>query len=393
MMLHRHLGTVVVVFFFLHSFMYFYMYICEGSVLHHLSTPFILYGVAGTSIFAVMLLSANRIFRAWSYRLFYAIHIVAAAILLPLLFFHGRYMRIYLIECIIIYGINSILRLWATRRVSATINTVRTSHSTLLDIRIPMTDHTQIWHPGQYALISTRGNPMSRLTGSTPLTIASLASDSEELRLMARVRNGRTKSLAKLDSDISYKFNLEGPYGSQDHISELLRCRKILLIAGGVGGTFILPIYRQLLKDFVARPKKHHLTMHWIARSSLDIAWAVEARNLQEPGFKDNLRVHITQGVPDANRSPDDNSDGDAYTDEKSPSFEAINDPLLMLESSFGRPCIEQMIADTFCEEHGGCTAIVVCGPSKLITHVRKETSAWVRKGRQCYWIAEKFES
>jgi ferredoxin-NADP reductase len=230
-----------------------------------------------------------------------------------------------------------------------------------------------------------------RIKGSTSLTIASLVSDSEELRLIARVRNGRTKDLAKLESDISYKFNVEGPYGNRYHISELLQCRKILLVTGGVGGTFILPIYRRLLRGFVARPKKHHSVMHWIARSPADIAWAVDARTLQELGFKDNLRVHVTRGLPNPGRRSD--AGGSAYNGENFSPVEAINYPLLGLKSSFGRPCIEQMINETFAEDLGGYTAVVVCGSSRLIDHVRKETGLWVRRGRQCYWIAEKFES
>jgi NAD(P)H-flavin reductase len=378
------------------------MYICTSSVSAHLTKPFIIYGVAATLIVMLLCSTAVRAFRAWNYRVFYAIHVTAAAIVLPILCFHGRFMRIYLTEAILIYAASSILRTWVTQRVSGTLKTIQTPDSMILDIRIPEVECSQSWHPGQYALISREGNLISRLLGSVPLSIASLANDDKEMRLIARVRNGATRDLANLDRDASYRFNLEGPYGQSDHIAELLRCPKIVLVAGGVGGTFVVPIYRQLLQHMAARSRTHHnLAMHWIASSSADVAWALADRYLQEPGFKENLQIHLTQDRPDGHVS--DKPENLPHIDDKSssPFLEAVKtSPLRPTNVSpccinlrYGRPDLGQLITSTFAEDVEARTAVVVCGPSSLITNVRRETGIWVCRGYACHWIAEDFES
>ena len=58
-------------------------------------------------------------------------------------------------------------------------------------------------------------------------------------------------------------ITLEGPYGSARHFPQFSEANfdHILLIAGGVGATFILPIFRQLKEE-----KHTETTMVWLVR-------------------------------------------------------------------------------------------------------------------------------
>jgi NAD(P)H-flavin reductase len=122
------------------------------------------------------------------------------------------------------------------------------------------------WEAGQYVYLRlTRLNPFvsyilcTTLEGtrlmtqqSHPFTIAAAANpddDHHTLSLLIRTRSGITEQLAKHvrnNASGTTPVTVEGPYGQLEE--RLSSFDDILLVAGGVGGTFVWPIAERLTR-------------------------------------------------------------------------------------------------------------------------------------------------
>ena len=193
--------------------------------------------------------------------------------------------------------------------------------------------------------------------------------------------------LAKHPQPIS--LLLEGPYGSAKHFPDLAsNFNRVLLVAGGVGATFTLPIYRDLL----SKGKESMVKFVWSVKSEADAQWGIEALKEQCEGrLPETFELYVSRKASSA-------GSGRRKRDESIELQEReglLGDEEVSLGENVrkGRPDIPAIVDEVFALSRGGeeRVAVLVCGPSGLGASVRKEVGRWVARGRDVFWHAEEF--
>ncbi|MCJ1284110.1 hypothetical protein MMC26_003441 [Xylographa opegraphella] len=276
------------------------------------------------------------------------------------------------------------------------------------------------YRPGQHVYLS---RPSSYETSSTsvfhmnPFSIANLPlEDPSCIELIARELDGSTKMIAeaarKSHGD-SLHFLLEGPYGSAAQFPDLLSYDHILFVAGGVGATFTLPIYRDLLrktgnnhnsgKDSAtsgagqdngqARHRiiashlsgktttelksqkndedaksliQSKLSFIWSVRTIDDAKWGLDAIQQQNGSIPEDFELFVTGNQKESQAS-------------------------IPVATVYGRPRVKSIVEKVFMRSKSQRVAVLVCGPAALGRDVRREVGEWVWKGREVWWHEEQF--
>ncbi|KAK5125346.1 hypothetical protein LTR85_000455 [Meristemomyces frigidus] len=418
--LHQHLGYILTALFYLHGALYVNYYVINDLLWAKLKEPYIICGIVSIIAFTAVGTTALTPVRKWSYRVFYITHVTLAAALLPVLFFHVSHIRIYLYETVAIYALNTLLRASNTDSMSGTVKLL--PNSSLLEINIPLPKaasgkQPSKWHPGQHAYVSLAGHPFLRTFRSNPFTVASIPAADGSLTFIARVLDGNTAKLARQADDrklSTQMMSVEGPYGVATHADKLLGYDRILLVAGGVGGTFLVPLYRQLLEDLSPSKgsyRRQRVSFLWVARSKADVTWALPADVKEKEGFAERLEVRLTGNITDATAvdngfeiSSDREEDTAAYGEPKG-GIELEEQKQLLsndqdedggtdscaLKFAAGRPHIARIVDQTFAHGFTEKVAVVVCGPQKLNAALRKEVGRYVARGRDVWFWDESF--
>jgi hypothetical protein len=404
--IHQTLGRIIAILMYGHAILYLNFYIQSSILLAKLVQFYIICGILAVFAFTAITITSLPAFRTYSYKLFYMIHVICASAILPLLWFHVSHVRIYLYESLAIYIFSS-----AVRFVSTTTNrdaTIRLLPGTnLSEISIPQLPPSTLarskWHPGQHAYVSVPGSPPIRTLRSNPFTSATIPSKDHRLQFFARVLSGRTARLASQASGSPISVSVEGPYGTADHTEELLRCGRVLFVAGGVGATFVVPLYRQLLSDLSPSPgssRREKVKFVWAVKSQQEAAWAVETGG---PGFKDRLELFVTGrgvtvGSGPSNREyvvAAESGQGDDIELEERKNLmegeEADVKDMQGVDIHSGRPDLGREVEALF--SHGGeeKIAVVVCGPKSLARSLRSHVAPWVKRGRDVMFVEETF--
>lgn len=412
MSIHQLLGRIITFLLCCHAVSYLNFYVLSGLLAAKLQEFYVLCGVFGIISFTVIGTTALKPVRDWNYRVFYIVHVVLATALLPVLYFHVSHIRIYLYETILIYVANAALRFFATTTQTATITQI--SGTNLLDITIPLNKSPSTnskWQPGRHAYISLSGHSVLRAFRSNPFTAASIPSLDGQLRFVARILDGNTAKLAQSKS-FSPKVSIEGPYGPASHPDNLLQYDRILFVAGGIGATFIVPLYRQLLGDLSPTKgsfRRQKVNFLWVARSMADVSWALPADEKEKEGFTERVRFYLTQNTDDIAGS---SSRGDftiGEDDEQIPlgdgeegiELEEQKKPLMANGSgektgsgfsvTAGRPDLTRIVEQVFSQSSTERVAVLVCGPRGLSRALRRDVGKWVKRGRQVWFHNEEF--
>ena len=162
----------------------------------------------------------------------------------------------------------------------------------------------------------------------------------------------------------------------------------MLLVAGGVGATFTLPIYRDLL----SKSKESIVKFVWSVKSEADAQWGVEALKEQCDGnLTQSFELYISRKttISSSRRRKDDESielqEREGLLGEETNSSEE--------NVRKGRPDIPAIVEEIFALSRGGeeKIAVLVCGPKGLGASVRREVGRWVARGRDVFWHAEEF--
>lgn len=252
-----------------------------------------------------------------------------------------------------------------------------------------------------------------------PFSVASLPVSDSRIEIIARELNGSTKIIADAvrQSEKLLMFYIEGPYGSVTNFPDLLSYDHILLVAGGVGATFTMPIYRELVRrlgegaggelakssawageeweGIRQRPKVSEagkrtindgsaedtrkrsasladkLHFVWSVRSMEDSQWGIDAVRKQcgrlPPGFE-----LFVSGTDRASTNISEN-EGDQLVIQRR------------------RPNLKEIVRDVFLNGSPERVAVLICGPSGLGQDLRAEVGNYVWKGREVFWHEEKF--
>lgn len=296
---HRFLGRILTGFFLAHGLFYLNYYVQLSILSKRIRSADVLLGLSTLTTLLVLNSTALAKVRTWSYRLFFGSHVLLSILILPLLYFHVSHARVYVLEAAAIYVILIVQRNISSTSVFATITQL--PGSPLISIRIPLTSRLarRRYFPGQHIYLSlpaTGDSPLNKLRHH-PFTIATLpvpSASPAEMQLVIRPLRGTTQLLSTLaqpsQTPPKSQILIEGPYGASRSFLESLRnYRRILLVAGGVGATFTLPIYRHLLQQQKQQPDRPSSTNQqvrfvWSVRSIADASWGLEQLQTQEDG-------------------------------------------------------------------------------------------------------------
>jgi NAD(P)H-flavin reductase len=164
-------------------------------------------------------------------------------------------------------------------------------------------------------------------------------------------------------------IKIEGPYRSSRRFPNFVEeYDRILLVAGGIGATFILPIYRVLRQQLEGEAKSsNRLTFHWSMRSAAEALWAIDdpqkAASLEEDN---NVRMYITR----------------SNADDEEP---------IKANGGRERPDLEKIVDEVFKAGKEDKVAVLVCGPLDIAVELRVHVGRWVHRGREVWWHNERF--
>ncbi|KAK3116134.1 ferric-chelate reductase Frp1 [Teratosphaeriaceae sp. CCFEE 6253] len=379
--------------------------------------PMVRYGFGAFGTLTWMVLSGFGFFRAMAYQVFVAQHIVAAAVLLWLLFCHvPAYARwnVWLSVAFIAFD-------WGMR---IAWNTLRNTHlmsksgfrapgySARLEslagdvVRVTIPDIDFTWRAGQHAFLTI---PRLRPFELHPFTIANAAGGSvgdRSLTMLIKARSGFTKSLHTAairgtGSDRTYRALLSGPWGVPPNLRHY---ETVVLIACSTGASFTVPLLEELVRQ---RSCVRRVMLHWIIRHREHLTWfqqpltaAIDAA--RACGLDVQVTIHVTQtaGRVDGGldplplketRSPQVvelassaqsssaaslSSAGDEKTPlsrERAGTQRARSSSLTIVNKS--RPTVEAMIRPPV-EAALGETAVVVCGALAITAQARTFVAA-----------------
>ncbi|GAA5867883.1 hypothetical protein JCM8547_003404 [Rhodosporidiobolus lusitaniae] len=300
------------------------------------------WGLAGFILWTIMVFGSGRIIRRRFFKTFIFTHIICFCFSIICLALHIPRLGPYLIAAAVVYISDRIFRLTSTvyynlfKTVGRGVGpSVRVEVVTKDAIKVFITT-SQEWTPGKHIYLHAPtfeggGHPFS--ISSTFLPVSHLDDDpkpkSGTMVLCVRVHGegGLTSKLynhvmegsealayateeSKNLSMPLFPAFTEGPYG---HSLLLHRYESVLLITGGTGVTFALP----LVLDLVRRARNRHLgSTKPLVTSRVVFVWAVKNRDEVElisdelreaiayapPGFLD-VQVYVTSGGTSSNNS------------------------------------------------------------------------------------------
>lgn len=411
---HQLLGRIIILLFQLHAAFYLNFFVQSNLLASKVKEGYIICGIAGAWIFTIIGTTALAPVRRWSYRVFYAVHIVLGMAWMPVLFFHVTHIRLYIYETAVLFAINAALRAWFSDKVSGTMKLLPDTNLVAVDIPITTEKtHLRAFAPGQHAYlgIEAADSPMSKSYKSNPFSVSSIPTADGSLRFCARVLDGKTKLLAEYASEGRQKYNfyIEGPYGLRDHVEKLLQYDRVLFVAGGVGATFILPLYRQLLGDLSPSRgsyRRHKVSFVWITKSMADVEWALPDDKKERDGLVERLKVYVTRAaLADTSLRAAEYEDADTVYAETEEGMEMQERENLLsrdanghvdpkegahLAAYAGRPDLKRIVDQTFSHASSEKVAVFVCGPGNLSQRLRREVGRWVDRGRDV-WFWEEF--
>lgn len=352
--IHQVLGRIITLFLVLHASFYLNYFILEGVLSKAVVRPVVILGLLMIISFLLLGSTALSAVREKNYRLFFLVHICVASFVLPALWFHVSHARIYVLETLTVVIVGRVLRFLSRKTATAMFTEIGPE---MLEVSIPKSQLRRSWREGQHVYLS----PASSYLLANPFTIASAPSE-DRLRLVMRVLTGNTASLARKPAQGDRTVALEGPYGHTDHVARLARADRVLFLAGGVGGTFIVPLYR-------AVKERQNVKLVWAVRSAAETAWA----QLGKDGGK---KVYVT-GTAGERRGGNVEMQGLLAGNEEG-------------EALKGRPDIRRAVDEVFAAVKG-CVAVYVCGPKGMGKKVREAVGRYVAEGREVVFWKEEF--
>lgn len=429
---HQILGRIVFLLFALHAACYLNLFIQMNVLAKRIQKADVIFGLITITLFAAISTTALSQIRRWNYRVFYISHVSIANILVVPLYLHVHHVRPYVWEVVIVNALHLLFRFIAHKTYTGTISILPGTN--LIQIRIPLTSlsSTLSWRPGQHVYLSlptgkhysaSLSDQFTLRSKTNPFTVASIPAKDKELLLVAKTVGGNTKKMSELAKSLvkeggeapSIPLALEGPYGASSHLPDLSSYDKILLVAGGVGATFVLPIYRSIIDfrdpDHAGQPQVRFI---WAVQRLAETQWAflppagVTATtpahedgdadsNAEEDGAADSLtsaaptavEVFVTRGAGSALPLSEGGEIELAEDDQLLSMEEEMKKPRPGMVLKTGRPKIPAIVDEVF--SRGTRVAVVTCGPKRLTGKLRESVEQWVRQGVEVYWHEETF--
>lgn len=212
-----------------------------------------------------------------------------------------------------------------------------------------------------------------------------------------------------------FPLAIEGPYGALSHAAALTSGEfdRILLVSGGIGATFTLPLYRAIVNDSPSAK----VELIWAIQTAGDATWAVMGTNSSHDIMNDeNVHIFLTGQIADSpssggafsrqrtatatnsrSRRSDSVGEGSGVDEgngevEMSAMYRDRRKNKYTSQHNRKRPDLRKIVDDIFnnagSEER---VAVVVCGPEEMGTDLRRYVGDWVMRGRNVGWFKEGF--
>ncbi|RYP71058.1 hypothetical protein DL769_004771 [Monosporascus sp. CRB-8-3] len=399
---HRVLGRVIYYLMCLHAAFYLNYYYQMGILGRRIID--IVPALGLTAFIGMVLLNTTTlsVIRRYSYRIFFTTHLLVALALPPIIFFHHRSSIFYVVEALSLFTIDLALRKMDTFTTDASLIPIPGSNLIKIVAPVPPQKISRFREsPGTHVYLSIPAS--SRPSPSTvsaahyifefmfnPFTIASVDERSTDLTLIVRCRNGpMTQNLTRLangsTAGMKVPLSIEGPYGCAARFPNFAgpEFDQVLLVAGGVGASFILPVYRSVLGENQGAT----VTVVWAVRSASDATWPASdaAQSILED---DRVQLYLTGDIIESTSGTGTLSGGDA---EHEMVHLSQRQPKYSPDRSRRRPDLRKIVDDVF--KHGveERVAVLVCGPEGMAHELRRYVGTWVRKGRKVWWHNESF--
>lgn len=403
---HRVLGRIIYFLLMLHIIFYNVYFFVAGIWLRRFFAPIVFCGVvASVGMHGIATTSMAKA-REYSYRLFFITHLLAAFLIPILIFFHAPSARLYVVETLVIFFLDLGVRRVTTVNSPSTLETIPGTNLVKVSSSIP---HHKLrpfkTSPGSHIYLNIPPGSRTSATPASqsgvfeflynPFTVASVNEDQGSITFIARTRDGpMTAVLNQFASSTpgpaaearKISLAIEGPYGSMGkHFHDLLNwgAGRILLVAGGVGATFALPIYQAIQNESPTAK----VQLIWAIRSAGDATWAV-ANGASGKSVVDDPHIQLfltgDMGVAD----DADNAAGGAV---EMGALHRGGNGQFLTNRNRRRPDIEKIVDDTFRQGLEESIAVLVCGPTEMSAEVKRRVRPWVMRGRKVWWHSESF--
>ncbi|PSN68013.1 hypothetical protein BS50DRAFT_522965 [Corynespora cassiicola Philippines] len=418
---HQILGRIVFVLFVLHAIFYMNFFVLSGFLAKRIKDTDVIFGIISLILFSIISTTALGKIRRWNYRVFYLSHIAISFIIVVPLYIHVHHIRLYVWEVVAVNGLHLITRAVRSRTYMSSVRLLPGTN--LVEIRIPLTTMASAlaWKPGQHVYLRRTDGisyPASIFDWRTnPFTVASIPVKDKELLLVARTLKGNTKGLADLakslrsagsDEAPRIPMALEGPYGASSYLPDFSLFDRVLLVAGGVGATFVMPVYRSIVEfhnpDHAGGPQ---IRCIWAVQKLAETQWAFPAHDKEEEEDADvgagadagaqsplynpsTVEVFVTRPSGPSLQVGEAGEDVELAEDDQLLSMEEqMEKPRKGMTVKSGRPKISAIVEEVFSK--GTSVAVVSCGPKPLTDQVRRSVAAWIAQGHDVYWHDETF--
>jgi NAD(P)H-flavin reductase len=403
---HRISGRLLYTLLLLHGTWYINFFIQAGLLSKRLTSLVVWIGIIAFFGMTILVSASLQAIRRWSYRLFFISHLLTGIAILPLLFFHASPLRLYVIEALALFIFDILCRKLDTTTAFTTITPIPRTSLIRLSIPIPYPKIQRFKAaPGQHVYLSIPPNSVPTSSSSSapnphlyeflfnPFTVASVTDT--EITLVIRSLSGPTTlALSHLSHLNKAKppINIEGPLGSSKHFPDFAtEFDRVLLIAGGVGATFILPLYQDIQTKLVKEMRSSdRIRLVWCMRDISEASWASPELGL-EAGEAESISLHVTGSGTTGSTYNSATDGGVELENVPSQSQRAGKAREGQLVHSEGRPDLRRAVDEMF--RHGGeeRVAVLVCGPHGMAREVRRHVGRWVEKGREVWWHDESF--
>ncbi|RFU79189.1 ferric reductase, nad binding [Trichoderma arundinaceum] len=411
---HRILGRIIYALIIVHVIFYNNFLILSGIWFKRVFTPVVFCGVLASLAFDGLIGTALVRVRQYSYRVFFITHLAVALFAPVLLFFHAHSGRVYAAESIVVFLVDLAVRKVGITHTASTLEAIPGTNLIKVSAPMPFEKIEQFQsRPGSHVYLSlpaegrTNRYPASKSSVFdllfNPFTVASVNEDKRTITLVARKRSGpmtdilsqfaTATSSTSSDSDNQFTLAIEGPHGAiGKHFQGLLTwgASRILLVAGGVGATFALPLYHALQRDLPSA----HTQFIWAIRSAGDATWAVTDSGPGKPLLEDdNVHLYLTENI---NISNDSGGSATNHSRDGSIELDNITPASRQQRTTAGsnnsrRPNFQKIVDDVFRQGVEEKVAVLVCGPEEMTRELRRRVGSWVHKGREVWWHNEGF--
>ena len=382
--LHRWVSRTLLITVTVHGSFFFAEWVRADFVQLELEMmPMVKYGLGAWGVLLWTVFSSLVPIRRVAYEFFVLQHIVAAAVILWLLYMHVPSYAVYNIWLSIgVLVFDRIARVFWTlyqnialrgahiRQTSTWIGYNAKIRAVGKDITVVSLQNVSFtWKAGQhfYLWLPGMGFPESH-----PFTVSSVPSNSKDrsnnnVEFVIRAHSGFTRRLYQravktVDNEsIAMRAIVTGPFGNMPTWNAF---ETLVLIAAGTGASFTLPILEIVLHEPSCVQRLDFL---FLVKTASDADCYTE-RLQQAIGLvgSSGISLRVRIAVTEASRIYDDNSTEALSFKEESASIEKSAS---FIEYSQGRPNLAEFIRYPI-EKSGGETSVAVCGGKELVATV-----------------------